>query len=203
MILRVKTRNDLQSYKKWKIPNKTVKQFSELPNFMTGWKQFIFLQHWKRRKLRKIGLYHSFRSSVFYQKAWNIFWRSCWNNLRRNFDRKEWFVRASASVVFEARHLSLTIRWIGIPALMSASRKDFCRSSKNITSTVFWPDLTAIDYAKDTLKFMVDNDINFVPKYMNPASVTGLWWNVFRQFFFSWLKLKKTKRFLRNFSMHF
>ena len=42
---------------------------------------------------------------------------------------------------------------------------------KHIGSTVFWPDLASIYYAAETVKFMRDNNIDFVPKDMNPAAV--------------------------------
>jgi Winged helix-turn-helix DNA-binding len=38
-------------------------------------------------------------------------------------------------------------------------------------STLFWPDLASAHYAKDTLKFMEKNGINFVSKDMNPPNV--------------------------------
>ena len=38
-------------------------------------------------------------------------------------------------------------------------------------STLFWPDLASSHYAKDTIKFMEDNDISFVAKDMNPPNV--------------------------------
>lgn len=37
--------------------------------------------------------------------------------------------------------------------------------------TIFWPDLAAIHYARSTIQFMNDNEINFVPKSANPAAV--------------------------------
>lgn len=37
--------------------------------------------------------------------------------------------------------------------------------------TLFWPDLAPAHYAKVSLKFMKDKNINFVPKDMNPPNV--------------------------------
>lgn len=38
-------------------------------------------------------------------------------------------------------------------------------------STLFWPDLATCHYAKDTVAFMENNGIQFVPKIMNPPNV--------------------------------
>ena len=42
---------------------------------------------------------------------------------------------------------------------------------KHNVDTLFWPDLAAAHYAKDTLNFLKDNNVYFVPKEMNPPNV--------------------------------
>lgn len=41
---------------------------------------------------------------------------------------------------------------------------------KHKTQTIFWPDLAAIHYAKKVIKWFDDNNIEFVPKHMNPPN---------------------------------
>ena len=40
--------------------------------------------------------------------------------------------------------------------------------------TLFWPDLATAHYAKDTIKWMTDNGVYFVPKEWNPPNVPEL-----------------------------
>jgi hypothetical protein len=63
--------------------------------------------------------------------------------------------------------------------------------------TLFWPDLASIHYAKATLDWYEANNVDFVPKNMNPPNVPQIrpiekYWAISKQY------LRKTKRFAEN-----
>lgn len=177
MVQRVKARNDLQTYKKHKKPKRTDLQFN------TGINRAKKLDEWLENRKNSCVIeddetyvkmdFSTLPGPQYYTKKRGTTLPESEETIYiEKFGAKRMIwqaicqcgLRSAPFITNQTMNAKIYITECLQKRLLPLIRK-------HKVSTIFWPDLASIHYAADTVKFMKDNHIDFVPKEMNPAAV--------------------------------